>query len=104
MIICFVLGVQLVGSTFIRERNLMPERWVRVAFSTAKCLSSSLYTWTCTARSLFTVTSVKPSLGRIKQWDILYNVHAYDNKILYFTSTVILKNLVLSSLTCDCAS
>ena len=39
IIIFFFLGVQLVESTFIRERNLMPERWVQVTFSTDNIVS-----------------------------------------------------------------
>lgn len=62
-------------STFTRARNLMPERWVQVTFSTDNCfknvclksLMSSSYipVHVHIAKSLFTVTSVKPSLGRI---------------------------------------
>ena len=63
-------------STFIRERNLMPERWVQVTFSTDNIVSKMfVFKVFCRhhihehvqERSLFTVTSVKPSLGRMKQ-------------------------------------
>ena len=71
------LGVQHVGSTFTRGRNLMPERWVHVTFCTDNCCFKNfcikslivIIIHTCTGtfvhieRSLFTVTSVKPSLG-----------------------------------------